>query len=101
MTEPARLSVVPPIAPIPGFEGKPVHTTKLMLSSTSGLEIDNAVLRLDDIIRITVEARVAKVHHNVNEKTGELERVQQAKALSVEIVPWNPEDPSDNGILRE
>lgn len=89
-----------PIPSIPMFEGMPVSTTKLMISSTSGLDIDNAAFRADDIIRITVEARVAKIHHNVNEKTGELERVHVVKPLSVETVPWDPDDPSDIGVLR-
>jgi hypothetical protein len=89
-----------PVPPVPMFEGKPVSTTKLKLTSTLALDVADRVLKVDDIIRITVDARVSQVHHNVNERTGDLERVQTAKALTVEIVPWNPDDPNDTGVFR-
>lgn len=97
MSEPA---FVPTGPEIPFFEGKPVTTTKLKVTSTAGLDINNVVLKSDDIIRIVVEARVSKVSHDVNERTGEMERVHTAKAISVEIAPWNPADPNDTGIFR-
>ena len=85
---------------IPFFEGKPVTTTKLKVTSTAGLDIENRVLKTDDIIRIVVEARVAGVNHVVNERSGEMERVHTAKALTVEITPWNSSDPEDTGVFR-
>lgn len=100
MSEPAHDNVTPMVAPVPMFEGKPVATTKLKLTSTAGLDVNNMVLKVDDIIRIVVDARVSQVHHNVNERTGDLERVQTAKALTVEITPWNPDDPNDTGVFR-
>jgi hypothetical protein len=89
-----------PRPPIPMFEGKPVSACKLRITSTASLDVGDQVLKVDDIIRITVDARVSQVHHNVNERTGDLERVQTAKALSVEITPWNPDDPNDTGVFR-
>lgn len=89
-----------PIPPIPAFEGKPVHATTLKITSTTNLECEDQVLHHDDIIRIVVDARVTRVSHDVNEKTGELERVQTAKALDASIVPWNPDDPEDTGVFR-
>lgn len=85
---------------IPFFEGKPITTTKLRISSTAGLDIQNQVLTNDDIIRIVVEARVNGVSHQVNERTGDMERIHTAKALTVQIAPWNPADPTDTGIFR-
>lgn len=86
--------------PVPMFEGKPVSATKLKITSTAGLDVGDRVLKVDDIIRILVDARVSQVHHNVNERNGDLERVQTAKALAVEIVPWNADDPKDTGVWR-
>lgn len=98
MSEPAFAPIHGP--EIPFFEGKPVTTTKLRISSTIGLDIDNAVLKSDDIIRIVVEARVSGVNHTVNERTGEMERVHTAKAISVAITPWDANDPHDTGVFR-
>jgi hypothetical protein len=86
--------------PIPDFEGKPVALTKVKIASAGALDASDAVLRVDDIVRLVVEARVIQVHHNVNDRTGHLERLQTIKPIAVEIAPWNPEDPSDNGIFR-
>lgn len=94
MAQPAHT----PIPAIPDFEGQSVATTKLKITSTVALDVDG-VFRMDDIIRITVEARVSQVHHNVNERSGHLERVHLAKALAVETAPWNPEDPADRGVI--
>lgn len=88
-----------PVPEIPMFEGKPVASTKLKLTSTVALDVDNQVLRMDDIVRITVEARISSVQHNENAR-GDIERVQTAKAIAVEITPWNPDDPTDTGIFR-
>lgn len=102
MTEHA-LHMVPAIEPIPEvpmFEGKPVEATRLKVTSpTHGLEIDK-VLRMDDIIRVVIEARVSDVAHKVNERTGALIRHQSAKVISAALIPWNPEDPNDEGVLR-
>lgn len=97
MSEPARAI---PIDQIPDFEGQPVSTSKMKIISAAALEVDGAAFRIDDIVRVVVEARVSQVHHNVNERTGNLERVHTARPLTVEVAPWNPEDPADFGIVR-
>lgn len=89
-----------PTPPIPFFEGKPVSGTRLKITSATNLECDDQVLHVDDIIRVQVDARVTRISHDVNEKNGDLERVQTAKALDIEIVPWNPNDPNDTGVFR-
>lgn len=88
-----------PIPAVPMFEGKPVITTKLRITSTLALDVGDTVLRMDDIVRLVVDARVTAIHHNENGK-GDLERVQTAKAIAVEVVPWNPDDPNDTGVFR-
>lgn len=90
-----------PNPPVPLFEGKLVHSTSLRLASATGLDIEDRVLKVDDIIHVLVDARVSQVNHVVDERTGKMQRVQSAKVLDVTLVPWNPEDPDDEGVLRE
>lgn len=90
-----------PVPPIPEFEGKPVAGTRLKITSATNLECEDRVLHVDDIVRVEVDARVTSIGHDVNEKTGELVRYQTAKALDVQIVPFNPNDPDDNGVFRQ
>ncbi len=100
-SEPTPIRSVPPVPPVPDFEGKAVAGTRLKLTSASNLECDDAVLHHDDIVRVVVDARVTNISHPVNERTGEMERVQTLKALDVQIVPWNPNDPTDTGVFRQ
>lgn len=86
-----------PYRPIPLYEGKEVADTKLRVGSTIGLDIGGAVLKVDDIVRIVVEGRVTSVNHVVNEKTGELVRVQSVKAIDAEIAPWTDDD---SGVMQ-
>jgi hypothetical protein len=83
---------------LPDFEGKHVATTKVRLASTLGLDINNVVLHTDDIVRIVVEARVTGISHQVNERSGDLERIQTLKAIEVTLTPWD--EGSDEGVLR-
>jgi len=90
MTEPA----------VPMFEGKPVEGARLKVTTAAhGLEVD-AVLRMDDIVRVVIEARVAGVDHKVNERTGALVRHQTLKVIAAELAPWDPADPDDHGVLH-
>lgn len=82
---------------IPRFEGKEVATTKLVIGSARNLDIDDRVLRTDAIVRVAIEGRVTGVHHRVNERTGELERIQTVKAIDVEFLPW--QEGEDDGVL--
>ncbi len=71
---------------IPDFEGKEVEFTAAKITSVAGLEIDDAVWRVDDYIRMVVECRVVAVHHSVNEKTGKLGRVHTIKAIDSKVL---------------
>lgn len=85
-----------PWRPIPAYEGKEVASTRLRVGSTAAIDISDAVLKVDDIVRIVVEARVTSVNHVVNEKTGELVRIQSVKSIDAEITPWAAD--GDEGV---
>lgn len=74
---------------IPEFEGNKVHRTKAQFTSATNLEVEDEVYRLDQVKRFYVEAKVVNVHHRVNEKTGELDRVQVLKVVDVKPVSWD------------
>lgn len=82
---------------IPTFEGKPVHSTKVKLVSSTGMEIDNAVLFMDDIACMKVELRCIGIAHLVDAK-GDLVRVQTLKVLDADFVPFV--EGQDVGIFR-
>lgn len=86
--------------PIPKFEGKEVAGTEVKFTGLT--KIDDAaglVIGPDDRVRIVVEARVNSVRHYVD-KDGQLIREQTVKAISAGFVPFDPNDPTDVGIIR-
>jgi hypothetical protein len=83
---------------IPAYEGRQVHATALKVASVSNLECDDRVVKLDDIVRLVVEGRVSSISHTVNDKTGELIRVQTVKAIDVAFAGWDANDPEDTGV---
>lgn len=85
---------------IPMYEGKPVDGARLKVTTAGpGLEVDE-VLRIDDIVRVVIEARVSGIDHKVNERTGALIRHQSLRVIAAELLPWDPEDPNDHGVLH-
>lgn len=74
---------------IPMFEGKEVAATAAKVTSVSTLEIDDRVWRVDDFVKMEIEARVISVDHKVNERTGKLVRVHQIKAVDCRVVAWD------------
>ena len=91
-----NLEILPPI---PAFEGKVVDACSLKLLPSAALDLPGVVLRVDDIIQIVVEARVTGVGHVVDERTGNLVRLQTAKPFDARIEPYNPD--YDNGVVRD
>lgn len=83
-------------ADIPRFEGEEVTFTKAKVTSVSGLEIGDQVFRLDQVVRMVVEARVVGIDHKVN-ADGKLERVHNMKALDSIVIDWK----ADLDSLRE
>ena len=83
----------PPQQPpgIPAFEGEEVVSTVAKIVSAGGLEIDDAVWRMDHYVQLLVTTRVLGVDHPMNEKTGKLQRVHKLKAIEVDVVKsWDP-----------
>lgn len=70
------------------FEGEAVHRTKAKLTSASGLDIDDAVFRVDDVVRFVVEARISGVDHKIA-ADGKIERVHTAKAVDAVVIDWD------------
>lgn len=70
---------------IPAFEGQEVTFTKAKVTSVSGLEIGDAVMKMDDMVEMTVTGRILGVDHKVN-SAGKLERVHLIKAIETELV---------------
>jgi hypothetical protein len=78
----------PDKAPLPEFEGQKVDHVTAQFTSTTNLEVEDEVYRLDEVKRFYVEAKVVKIDHRVNEKTGKLGRVQVLKVVDVQPITW-------------
>lgn len=105
MPENERLRAVPagegPTG-IPRFEGRQVDAVTMKVSGTVSVFDDGVVVSVDDRVRIVGEFRVAGVRHYVEEKSGLLIREQVLKAIdeTVELCPWDPQDPRDDGVIK-
>lgn len=85
---------------IPNFDGKVVDDTAMKFSGlASAIPCGMKVLKIDDVVRITIEGTVTGVSHVVD-KDGNLTRIQTIKPLDVEFTPWDDTDPTDDGVLR-
>jgi hypothetical protein len=83
------------------FEGKPVSAIRLRFTGLSApLECADRVAGVDDLVRVSIEGRVVAVDHKVDDKTGELIRVQTVKPLDMDFLPFDDSDPNDTGIIR-
>lgn len=90
-----------PAAGIPKFEGSDVTTTLTKLIGTTPVEAESdLVLSMDDRVRLVGEFRVIGVSFKVDPKTGDVVREQLVKVISLTPCPWDPTDPTDDGILR-
>lgn len=65
---------------VPKFDGQDVTHTKAKLASVSGLDINDEVLRMDQLVQMTVVGRVTRVDHVVD-NAGRIVRVQTIKIL--------------------
>lgn len=74
---------------LPKFEGNDVEGTKAQLTSVSALEIADRVYKLDEVVKIVVEARVANVQHRVDPNSGKLYRIHTLKAVDVVTLDWD------------
>lgn len=70
---------------IPQFEGQEVTFTKAKVTSVGGLEIADAVMKLDDMVEMRITGRILGIDHKVN-TAGKLERVHLIKAIETELI---------------
>lgn len=96
---PGNLSLVKPS--IPKFEGAAVESTGTKIAGTAPITADDhLVLSIDDRVRMVGEYRVVGVHFKVDTKTGDTIREQILKPIELALCPWDPSDPTDDGIVR-
>lgn len=75
------------ITQIPNFEGEEVVATLAKITSVAGLEIEDRVFRMDETVRLVIEARVVDVGFKPN-SAGKLVRVHLLKAIDSMIIDW-------------
>lgn len=95
-TDPASVDV----EGVPSFDGKVVSETAMKFSGlASAMPCDDKVLKIDNVVRVTIEGVVTGVTHQVD-KDGNLVRIQTVKPMEVEFTPFDPDDPNDDGVIR-
>lgn len=86
---------------IPPYEGHPVSQTAVRVTGKLITEdLQGVVLRHDDVVQVMTQYRVVGVHHDIDDKTGEMVRVQIIRPIEMVLAPYDPSDPQDIGILR-
>lgn len=70
------------------FEGEPVNGLRAKLTSAS-IELGDDVHRLDQVTRLLVTGRVHRIDHAVDERTGDLLRIETFKVVDAIEVPWD------------
>jgi hypothetical protein len=86
---------------IPPFEGAAVEGASIKISGNCPVEsADDVLISIDDRVRLVGEYRVVGVNFKVDPKTGDTIREQLLKPISVQLCPWDPSDPTDDGIVR-
>lgn len=87
--------------PIPAFEGHPVEGTVVKVKGTAPLDdLTDVVLGVDDVVQMVSQYRCVGVYHDVDEKTGALVRVHMIRPIEMALLPVDPHDPEDDGIIR-
>lgn len=87
--------------PIPSFEGRPVEGVTVKVSGSAPLEdLNDTVLSIDDRVQLVAVYTVTGVHHQVDKATGNLIRVQTIKPAEMHLLPFNENDPNDDGVIR-
>lgn len=111
MDEPAEASVTElyqtaagtlvPSPGIPMFEGRHVDAARCKITGTTPMdEVGDIVVSVDDRVRLVAEYKVVGVRHFVDPHSGDLVREQILRPLIAELAPWDPSDPSDDGVIR-
>lgn len=74
---------------LPDFEGQPVDFARIKLTSVSELEVNDEVIRMDDLVRLYVEGRVVRIDHVVDDKSGKLKRIHTIRVVDAIQLPWD------------
>lgn len=100
MTQPAtNLQLVKP--PLPGFEGSAVQGVSSKISGNVSIDgSEDKVLCIDDRVRMVGIYRVVGVYFKVDPKTGDTVREHILKPVEMELCPFDPANPMDDGIVR-
>ena len=87
--------------PIPAFEGRPVDATSVKVVGSAPLEdLHDVVLGVDDRVQLVAVYTVTGVDHVVDPKTGNLVRIQRIKPAEMHLLPFDENDPNDDGVIR-
>jgi hypothetical protein len=82
------------------FEKSQVATVVTKISGATSVDSFDQVISIDDRIRVVGEFKVVGVDFSVA-KDGSIVRTQKvAPCGDLVLVPWDPSDPSDQGIVR-
>lgn len=85
---------------IPAFEGRPVdHVTVKITGSVPVEDLQDVVIKHDDLVQAVVIFRCTSVNHPTN-KEGLLFREQTLKPVEMVLLPFDENDPNDIGIQR-
>ena len=86
---------------IPSFEGHPVEgTTVKMSGSVANEELTDVVIGVDDVVQMVSQFRCIAVHHKVDPRTGLIIREQVLRPIEMALLPIDPSNPDDDGIIR-
>lgn len=90
-----------PEAPFPPFEGHKVDGIAVTTTaSKSAFDEVDTIMSIDDQVQVMGRYRCVGVSHTIDEKTGTLIRVQTLKPERMDLMPFDPSDPDDDGVLR-
>ncbi len=85
---------------IPQFEGEPVQALQVKVSGLSTVTSqDMPAFTVDDRVRLIGEFKCIGVRH-VRDKNGNLVREQIVTPMDVDVCPYDPDDPNDDGVVR-
>lgn len=86
---------------IPAFEGRPVSGVVFRVQGAAPLQdLDGTVLSHDDRVQLVSTYTVVGVDFKVDPKTGDIVRVQTLRPAEMHLIPFDENDPNDDGILR-
>lgn len=87
--------------PIPAFEGRPVDGIIIKVGGSAPLDdLGETVLGIDDRVQLLSIYTVTGVRHVVDSKTGNLVREQTLKPVEMHLMPFDENDPTDDGVIR-